>query len=232
MTLLWTLKRGIMSVSKTCVCVCVCVCISKHIHTYVFIYIWYIYIYMEYRREIMSVSKTYIYILKIYVYINMRYIYSWHLIINIVKTFVYFRIIFYPPLNDKNLDIHFHEQRWNISLTPFLQAMYFLRNLRFMGVYIFLDASMACGSSQPRDQTAPQQQPELLQWQCQILNLLRHKRTFMVVYFDSNFFSLTDNTSTTKCMDFSHILSNSPFFCKLQFGVLQFNLTLILTTWS
>ena len=69
---------------------------------------------------------------------------------------------------------------------------------KFAGVFLpfffffFLAVSMAWGSSQPGNKPVPQQQPELLQWQCWILNLLRHKGTpyiyFLIYKYQSHFY--------------------------------------------
>ena len=53
-------------------------------------------------------------------------------------------------------------------------------------VSLFFAMPTACRNSQARDQTAPQQRPELLQWQCWILNLLCHQGTPEITFLSQS----------------------------------------------
>ena len=74
---------------------------------------------------------------------------------------------------NKNI-VNFH---WSYHSTHHQDFPQNSKLLQMYHHYYFLAIPMACGSSQARDQTHTPQWPKPLQGQCQLLNLLHHKRT-------------------------------------------------------
>ena len=62
-----------------------------------------------------------------------------------------------------------------------LHILYEDRHIILFLYFYILATLIACGSSQARIELMPQQQPKLLQWQCQILNLMHHETTPIIL---------------------------------------------------